>query len=839
MAKIALDLSQFRSAGVYTVEIDQSERIQVTTQTLRLVPGFSTKGPFNAPVFIRNTKDLQRIFGSIDIKLERKGSFFHRTIETCLLTAPVFAINLLKVNDVSVNGGDTAQFIALSVDSSKANDSVNNTLYSNLFNRERFWKPDESYLQGVVNNSNVSYTSDLSAPLFSLANIGTKDISFIVRKAKGIGGYSVTATDWYGSAANIPYEWIRPYDLMEDYFLQVIAVEGDWTNYANLAADPYYSSYFINGADASGLAPSKISNFINADNVGLVGSWTGTLIPEFKDKTGAEQYLPTVINGAASMTGVYCTVNKDALDQLIWDETSNQWESGDGTGTTVAPFLVDLVGHLHARDSSASTANCRLKFLSYDASVRGDIFHPSISVTPYRDASTTSTANGKKFYLNGSDASTNNRFVKVGAYVSSGAAIQPGLTKIVNKYRVNANSDSSIVFETADAVFGGATANNVTVQLEIEDASVNRAYKLLKLDGFKLRNRHMPGYSDYKSGGTQNAEAGVDKIYGMLHDPGILRGLTNPDMINYRYIVDTMAYGLGANMGGKQHLSNLAKKRGKCMAIISAPAMKQLASSQNPWFVDTYVSGVDPKPIFNTAWIPQGGNPDMPRTFKFTMPSEELGAKYCGVFGPFLRYNENGKLIDVPPAGDVANAYARKFLGGNPFAIVANRNGILSNPKLSGVEYMIDRQDRDSLEPWGYNSIIERPATGQIMIYSNATGFQSVKSDYNNLHVRELLNTLELQIDEILQNYVFDFNNAVTRLNIINSISPILETTKDAGAIYKYELVMDDTNNSPSIIADGFGIVDIGLWITGALTKIVAQFRVNSEGAVSSGGFAG
>ena len=125
------------------------------------------------------------------------------------------------------------------------------------------------------------------------------------------------------------------------------------------------------------------------------------------------------------------------------------------------------------------------------------------------------------------------------------------------------------------------------------------------------------------------------------------------------------------------------------------------------------------------------------------------------------------------------------------------------------------------------------------MIYSNATGYQTIKSDYNSLHVRELLNTLELQIDEILQNYVFDFNNAVTRLNIINSISPILETTKDAGAIYKYELVMDDTNNSASIIADGFGIVDIGLWVTGALTKIVAQFTVNSEGAVSSGGFSG
>jgi len=835
MAKIALDLSQFKSAGVYTVEIDQSERIQVTTQTLRLVPGFSAKGPYNAPVFIRNTKDLYRIYGGIDTKLERKGSFFHRTIETCLLTAPVFAINLLKISTIA-GSGDNIQYVPLMVEASTYTSSVVNIQdpsalssdYINFFNRERFWKPDETYLQGVVNNS-VLASDDLSAPLFSVVNIGTKDISFIIRKATGLSGYGVTATDWYGSAANIPYEWIRPYDLMEDYFIQVIAIEGNWTNYANLAADPYYSSYFKNTSDASGLTPSKLSGFINADNVGLLGSWTGTLIPDFKDQTGAEQFLPTVINGASSLTGVYCTVNRDALDQLIWDEDSDQWESGDGTGATAASYLVDLVGHAYANDRNGSHDS--IKFLSYDIDVSDNILHYDANVTMFVDSST--AANGKKFFLDASTA--DNLYIKVGAFVSSAATIQPGLTVITNKYRF----DSSIVIETADPVYGWSTTGvdaSLVVQLPIEDASINRAYKMIHLAGFKLRNKHVPGYD---VNGTKNAEAGLDKIYGMLHDSGILRGLTNPDMINYRYVVDTMAYGLGANLGGKQHLSNLAKKRGKCMAIISAPAMKQLAASQNPYFVDTYVSGVDPKPIFNTAWIPEGGNPDMARTFKFTMPSEELGAKYCGIFGPFLRYNENGKLIDVPPAADVANAYARKFLGGNPFAIVANRNGILSNPKLSGVEYMIDKQDRDSLEPWGYNSIIERPATGQIMLYSNATGYQSVKSDYNNLHVRELLNTLELQIDEILQNYVFDFNNAVTRLNIINSISPILETTKDAGAIYKYELVMDDTNNTAAIIADGFGIVDVGLWITGALTKIVAQFTVNSEGAVSSGGYAG
>ena len=117
MAKVALDLSQFKSAGVYTVEVDQSERIQVTTQSLRLVPGFSSQGPFNAPVFIRSGRDLTKFYGPIDQKLERKGSFFQRSINTCLLASPVFALNLIKVNtdptiDASVSR-DHVDYIAL------------------------------------------------------------------------------------------------------------------------------------------------------------------------------------------------------------------------------------------------------------------------------------------------------------------------------------------------------------------------------------------------------------------------------------------------------------------------------------------------------------------------------------------------------------------------------------------------------------------------------------------------------------------------------------------------------------------------------------------------------
>ena len=166
-----------------------------------------------------------------------------------------------------------------------------------------------------------------------------------------------------------------------------------------------------------------------------------------------------------------------------------------------------------------------------------------------------------------------------------------------------------------------------------------------------------------------------------------------------------------------------------------------------------------------------------------------------------------------------------------------SENGIISNANVGGVEYNLDQQDRDYLEPFGYNSIIERPQTAQVLIYANKTSYQTVKSDYNYLHVRELLNTIEIQVDSVLQNFVFDYNNPVSRLNIVNSITPILEAIKDAGALFDYEIIMDESNNTGELIDEGFAIVDIGVWINKGMEKIINRITVNKLGTASSGGF--
>ena len=74
MAERTINLNNFKSSGVYTVEIDQSENVALPLTTGRLVVGSSRVGPFNTVVLINDVRTLNAVFGTIDTKLEKAKS---------------------------------------------------------------------------------------------------------------------------------------------------------------------------------------------------------------------------------------------------------------------------------------------------------------------------------------------------------------------------------------------------------------------------------------------------------------------------------------------------------------------------------------------------------------------------------------------------------------------------------------------------------------------------------------------------------------------------------------------------------------------------------------------
>ena len=47
------------------------------------------------------------------------------------------------------------------------------------------------------------------------------------------------------------------------------------------------------------------------------------------------------------------------------------------------------------------------------------------------------------------------------------------------------------------------------------------------------------------------------------------------------------------------------------------------------------------------------------------------------------------------------------------------------------------------------------------------------------------------------------------------------------GALYDYELQMDENNNTDDLVDRSFAIIDIGVWITKNMEKIVTKISVN------------
>ncbi len=596
MSKLTLDLASFKSSGVYTMEIDNSITEVVETDSLRLVPGFSEKPPFNRPVYLNGPDDKAKIFGSgNNSKLERRGSFFDRTLDIMLNDDPVIALNLMPIDttsDQSTNLDKVGMLsFALSANDVSAHGEDNGkeikNRYFEFFDRSRFWIPStENLLQVSAQNAGCGETIDAiktnlhKAPIFNIVNIGTSDVTVFVIKDNDVTGYNTTFANWYGNEA-IPYGWIKPNDYVSDYFVKVIALKGDWTNNDTLKTDITWGKYFNN----VGLIANQLNNFLRADGVSVVGTWSGIILPNFYNKAGKLVSIEPLVNNYTTQTGIMIAVNESAMENILNGENEQVYDDNfngelDNSDDTSVNYGIDMVGHY-------ITDNASIKLLSY-GTIDSSLIISNISIDSSYNGSDISLINGKSISINDNmfvitDASNANK-LNVGDFVKGSNGLARIIKKQTTKTNVS-NNDSSVlcIFTCNDTLNISDSTIKVEKHAALTDSSVFEHIIPVKLSGLKITNRHRPGFD---TSGNASIEAGVEKIYAMLEDEGIKRGLKNKEMISFRYIVDSMAGGIGAGLGGKLHLANLAKEVGKCTALINFPSVAQLTMSTDPLFCD-------------------------------------------------------------------------------------------------------------------------------------------------------------------------------------------------------------------------------------------------------------
>jgi hypothetical protein len=349
MAEPRINLNNYKSSGVYTVEIDASENVVLPLTTGRLIVGSSRVGPFNTVVLINDIRTLRAVFGEIDPKLEKAGSYFHRTIEVALREGPVFAMNVLPLDTDIVNPTanlDQAAFTTFNTESASKNDGTNQYPIVEFFNRQRLWFADSLKLNKsknlalgddyITTPGGFGITTSESNKILSFANLGQSNMTVWVRKAN-VSGFDVTATEWYASVGGGSVEFpsfLHPDDFISDYFVEVIVVSGDWTNHLKLSNDPIYKSYF----DASGLKSANSANFFALREIRVINRTIGCLIPDFRDQSGVTVSIDRLVNRAFPTTGLICALDTEKLDLI--DLTEDTF-----IDTNVYKHRVDIVGH--------------------------------------------------------------------------------------------------------------------------------------------------------------------------------------------------------------------------------------------------------------------------------------------------------------------------------------------------------------------------------------------------------------------------------------------------------------------------------------------------------------
>ena len=347
----AIQIGKYKRPGIFFEEFDQSIIPNPVVPTLTIPPtlvvGFSKKGPVNTPILISNVSDLEKIYGPLDRNLERKGSFFHRTVAKMLESGPVLAMNLLATNDTL----DKIEYRSLSTSTDKANSAIIEIPYRKVHDTSSFWKKDTTTFIDTI----ATETSG-SDRLFHITNLSNRYVSAFIFKSR-LTGYNQPLLQYYGTADKVP-AYVNQLDFAADYLVDVLIVGGDWSNYAELSVDIQWSAYF----DATGLKKDKVSSFAQDRNVNTLGFYEGcSLIPYFKDENGRNIFIETIVNADTDRTGVFCAFNADKLE--------GDFPNG----------MVDIIGNNLAINNALIDSELdEVEFLSYKETITEQNDYPNV-----------------------------------------------------------------------------------------------------------------------------------------------------------------------------------------------------------------------------------------------------------------------------------------------------------------------------------------------------------------------------------------------------------------------------------------------------------------------------
>ena len=346
---IPVQFQQFKSAGIYRVVYDRSTVLGTEAELLRLVVGYSPKGPFNTPVYVKSVSDFKTMFGGISKALEKRGCFFHRTCIHALEAGPILALNLKPFGEEEVG---------CAAISDSGIDTSDPKLVTEIYDTTRFWKLDPEKL-----NDGESY--------FHIAATNSKETStsIIVRKPADskVAAYNISVADWYNA-----YNLVIPDFLvgsenkkMKDFFTEVYVFKGQFT--ADSIKAGALNTYFdtTDGVkvkktikNAFGKDIDALDALFNDNASGALAHYVGALIPELVDPNSGYISIDVLINEDSDITNLMASLDDSMLFDASGDpKASVMTGSFAATNTeTLTPVYLAGFTYLSSKPEDATVA---------------------------------------------------------------------------------------------------------------------------------------------------------------------------------------------------------------------------------------------------------------------------------------------------------------------------------------------------------------------------------------------------------------------------------------------------------------------------------------------------
>ena len=292
-----------------------------------------------------------------------------------------------------------------------------------------------------------------------------------------------------------------------------------------------------------------------------------------------------------------------------------------------------------------------------------------------------------------------------------------------------------------------------------------------------------------------------------LTDTEVIEGYelySNPEEIDVNILIDS-----NKGLTTKRYLIEIAESRKDCMAILDCP-------------YEIVVNNKGYEATQLKDWRRGLGN--------YTSENLNENTSYAALYGNWLEVYEQDqrKYRWIPASGYMAGIFAKTDDVADPWQAPAGLNrAILTGVRRLG--WNPDEGKRNVLYPNGINPIVSFSGQGKVA-WGQKTMLDK-NSSFNRINVRRLFITIEKAIATASKYYLFEPNSAIVRHRLVNMIEPFLRDVKAREGVYDFQVVCDETNNTPERIDRNELWCDIKIKATRTSEFIVLNFISLKTGA--------